>query len=90
MFRTVVLACFFLINATPALAATNTPPVIPERRRPAWLQATAYTFRPIATDADGNSLRFKIVRNPPGPSSTQRPVGSGARRQQPTSVPTVA
>ena len=64
MFRTVVLACFFLINATPALAATNTPPVISGTPKTSVVAGTFYSFRPIATDADGNSLRFKIAKKP--------------------------
>ena len=61
MFRTVVLACFFLINATPALAATNTPPVISGTPKTSVVAGTFYSFRPTATDADGNSLRFIIA-----------------------------
>ena len=63
----------------PAFSATNLAPVISGTPATSVLAGSSYYFRPTATDANGDRLRFSIANKPAWANFSAGPGGSAAR-----------
>jgi hypothetical protein len=60
----VALAAFSITVAAPSGGPSNTPPTISGNPATTATVGVAYSFRPTASDADGDSLSFTVVGKP--------------------------